>query len=102
MPSGGMVDLHRHSEALVETARLAAVDFLRTELRVANTMLDIASIGTDGEATARRREAARIAYSEVVKHVNGSSINFTQHERDELNTGLDSLTRRFDSDGGSR
>jgi hypothetical protein len=86
----------------MEAARLAAVDFLRTELRVANTMLDVASTGSEGEAAARRREAARTAYAEVVKHVNGSSINFTQHERDELMTGLDSLTRRFDSDGASR
>ena len=64
-------------------------------------MLDIASTGTDGEATARRREAARMAYTEVAKHVKGSSINFTQHERDELMTGLDRLARRFGSDGDS-
>jgi hypothetical protein len=95
-----MVDLHRNSEALRESARLAAVDFLRTELRVANTMLDVASTGTDVLATARRREAARMAYAEVVKHlVKGSGISLTQHERDELTTGLESIARRFDLEG---
>lgn len=99
-----MAYLQRHSEALLEAARLAAVDFLRTELRVANTMLDVASTGfADVQARERRHAAARIAYAEVVKHlVTGSNITFTDRERDELTTGLDSLARRFDPEGESQ
>jgi hypothetical protein len=92
-----MADLVQDSQALREAARRAGVDFLRTELRLANTLLDVAGTGVDAQIEQRRRHAARAAYAEVEKHlVKGGSITFTDGERAELTTGLVNLALRFD------
>jgi hypothetical protein len=92
-----MADLFQDSEALWDASRRAAVVFLRTELRVANTLLDLADTGTDLETKVRRREEARAAYIEVAEHLaKESRLTFSHGERAELTRGLDELARRFD------
>jgi hypothetical protein len=86
------------AEALRESARCAAVEFLRTEIRTANTLLDVAATGAGGDAHARRRGAARTAYDEVARHLaEGSKLVMTDRERGELATSLADLARRLGS-----
>lgn len=81
---------------LREAARHAAVEFLRIELRVANTMLDVATCSSDWRGGERRRAAARAACGEVARHLaKGSTIVLSASERDELTAGLDKLAHRF-------
>ena len=91
-----MSDVFNSAEALREGARLAAVDFLRTELRIARTMLHAASTTGDPEAAIRRHVAARTAIAEVVKHLgSGSRLELSESERGELTSGIDTLAPRL-------
>jgi hypothetical protein len=95
-----MADLFLASSSLLEAARRNAVDFLRIELRIANTMLDAAATATNPQIGARRHDAARAAYDEVARSLaTGSRLAFSEPERAELGTGLAELARRFDASG---
>ena len=85
------------SNALVTAAREAHLKFLTTELQVANTMLDSASLALDSETRERRHTSARDACGTVARYLSGEA---SQHElsveqRDELTSGLSRLQQRF-------
>ena len=92
----GMADLFRASSTLWEAAQRNAVDFLRIELRIANTMLDAADRTTDSRSAARRHDLARAAHDEVARSLaEGSRVAFSDGDRAELSTGLAEITRRL-------
>jgi hypothetical protein len=94
-----MADLFHETKALQEATRRVAVDFLRTELQVAKTLLDVAHAGLDAQTEGRRRHEARLAYAEVERRLTTNSrIILSATERDELTAGLAQLARRLDSD----
>ena len=73
-----------------------AVEFLRTELRVANTLLDLVQSRTDARANTRRRDEARAAYDEVEKQLGeGGSLALSEREQVELTIGVTELGRRL-------
>jgi hypothetical protein len=87
--------IQQSRELQVETRRLA-LDFLRTELRVANTLLELAERGREDQSAVRRRAEARAAYGEVAKRLlDPSEIELSASEREELATGLARLGRRL-------
>jgi hypothetical protein len=95
--SDRMTDVIRQSEALRRATSQAAVDFLRTELQVAHTLLDLADSAMGAGADARRRDQARMAVAEVAKGLaKEGHITFTESERNELTTGLTELAQRLD------
>src|SRR5258705_8241495 len=94
--SDQMSDLFRQSEALRHEARRVAVEFLRTELRIANTLLDLVQSRTDAQANTRRRDEARAAYDEVEKQLGeGGSLALSEREQVELTIGVTELGRRL-------
>jgi len=73
-----------------------AVEFLRTELRVGNTLLDLVQSRTDAQANTRRRDEARAAYDEVEKQLGeGGSLALSEREQVELTIGVTELGRRL-------
>jgi hypothetical protein len=72
------------------SARQWALDFLRLELRIANTMLDGATLARDDATRERRCWRAREACAEVDRHLTSASPHFrlTTSEREELADGL--------------
>jgi hypothetical protein len=76
--------------ALTYSARQALLDFLRLELKIANTMLDSAALARDDATRERRCRRAREACAEVDQHLTSESPHFqlATSEREELTGGL--------------
>ena len=92
-----MRDLSQSSEALIATARASRLAFLRTELRVANTMLNLAATSRDAGDRERRRDRAREACREVARHlaVAESPNALSARERVELASGMRAIEQRM-------
>jgi hypothetical protein len=92
-----MKDLPISSEALLFSARASRRDFLRTELKIANTMLDLAATSRDAGDRERRRGRAREACGEVARHlaVEDSPNALDAMERAELSAGVRRIEQRL-------
>jgi hypothetical protein len=86
----------RTTEELLATSRQARLRFLRTELQIASTMLDLADSASDQETRHRRESAAADACNEVARGLDPSSRTapLSELERAELTAGLDALDVR--------
>jgi hypothetical protein len=86
-----MDEAHRTiARALAYAAQQAFLDFLRIELKIANTMIDGAVLARDDATRERRCGRAREACAEVDRHLTSESPHFrwATHEREELTVGL--------------
>jgi hypothetical protein len=85
------------SEALLASARATRIDFLRAEIRIANTMLDLAATSRNAGDRERRRDRAREACGEVARHLavvdSVNAVNALQ--REELSTAVRGVERRL-------
>lgn len=80
----------------------AGLLFLRTELELALSLLDMSDPGYDQEAAARRRELAHEAYNVVSKYLTGSrtdALSLSLEERTEISRLHTELRRRLDELG---
>lgn len=84
------------ANALLISSRHARLRFLRTELQVANTMLNLAGSSLDPETRRRREAAAEDACAEVARNLGSRARTafLSRSERAELTAGLDALQRR--------
>ena len=79
--------------ALRETTRDTGFAFMRIELQVANTMLNITLHDADATRVDRRRVRAIEARDEVARHAD--DVWFTEAQRAELRDGLARLDARL-------
>jgi hypothetical protein len=87
------------SRVLLRSTRASMLTFLRTELRIATTMLDAAESAQDESARNRRLVIASQACSEVVRFLS-TDIGMTTlevAEREELTTGLRTVEERMNA-----
>jgi hypothetical protein len=78
------------THALAYSAQKSLLDFLRVELKIANTMMDSADLARDDQTRERRCGRAREACAEVDRHLTSGSPHFrlATSEREELADGL--------------
>jgi hypothetical protein len=87
------------NRALLRATRDTMLTFLRTELRVATTMLDAADSTQDESVRSRRLVMANLACAEVVRFLS-TDVGMTAlevSEREELATGLRAVEQRMKS-----
>lgn len=80
------------------------VAFLRAELEIANTMLELAAASVDEASRTRRLERASEAAAEVMSYLTaeGLPIHWTDTEHEELSRGLWKLIRRIRAGAATR
>jgi hypothetical protein len=99
LSNGIMSDLADISNALVASSRGLCVEVLRTELRIAQTMITLAVNTEDAAVQERRKHQAGEACAVVARHLSadGSPIVLSESERDELSEGLSAISQRLAS-----
>lgn len=90
-----MNDLTRNEAALADAVRASAVEFLRVELKIANTMLDLAAATDEAETHARRRAQANEAYSTVRRYLEGPAVPIADDDRLAIAEGVRALEQRM-------
>jgi len=87
------------SRALIESARAHRVEFLRVELKLANTMLDTSCSTHEELARERRRFRAEQACTEVSRALEADRTQayLTDAERQELTAGVARVHERLDA-----
>jgi hypothetical protein len=90
-----MSDLARNEAALADAVRASAVEFLKVELKIGNTMLDLAASTDERDTHARRRAQAQEACSTVKRYLDGPAVPIPAEEREALLVGLRALERRI-------
>jgi hypothetical protein len=85
------------SAALKAAVSATRVELLRTELRVANTMMDLVAVSQNRAGQQRRVKQAKHAYGVVAEHVHGvcRSPTLSGAERRALDVGLLQLRARL-------
>jgi hypothetical protein len=91
-----MKDLAHKDATLSQSVRSTQIEFLRAELQVANTMLDLAAASDEGWVRERRRAQAIEACEEVARHlIDDRGLALSETEREELSAELWAVTRRL-------
>ena len=85
----------RNEAALANAVRSSAIEFLRVELKIANTMLDLAASTTEEETHARRRAQAIEAFSAVKRYLEAPAVPLLAEDRDSITAGLHALEERI-------
>jgi hypothetical protein len=95
-----MNDLVRKEGAMQAAVRASAIEFLKVELKIANTMLDLAAATSEHGAHQRRRAQAIEAYATVARYLSGegSTVPLGEEQRKELTVGLLSVARRMSAE----
>ena len=81
--------------ALANAVRSSAVEFLRVELKIANTMLDLAAATIEQETHARRRAQALEAYNTVKRYLETPAVPLLGEDRASIAAGLHALEERI-------
>jgi hypothetical protein len=94
-----MNDLVRNG-AIKDAVRASAIEFLKVELRIANTMLDLAATTGEHEAQQRRRAQANEACVTVARYLNGEgpAVPLGDEQHAALTVALRSLERRMSAE----
>jgi hypothetical protein len=90
-----MTDLTRNEAALADAVRSSALEFLRVELKIANTMLDLAASASEQETHERRREQARIACDTVKRYLDEPAVPIPTKDHDAISESLRALEQRI-------
>jgi hypothetical protein len=90
-------DITRPSDASVASTSAIGFEFLRTELQIANTMLDLADVADDVATYDRRRARAVAARVEVERRLapDAPRIGLNEKQREELSASLRYVSRRL-------
>jgi hypothetical protein len=90
-----MNDLAKNEAALANAVRTSALEFLRVELKIANTMLDLAASTGEEETQERRREQAMLACSTVKRYLDGPAVPLPVEDSQEIRQCLRALEQRI-------
>jgi hypothetical protein len=90
-----MNELAKNDAVLADSVRSSAVEFLRVELRIANTMLDLAAATSEAESYARRRAQAQEAYSTAKRYLNEPAVPLHAEDVRVIAAGLRALEERI-------
>jgi hypothetical protein len=90
-----MNDLARNGAALANAVRTSAVEFLRVELKIANTMLDLAASTDEEETHERRRAQANEACDAVKRYLDEPAVPLAVKDRQAIMEGLHALQQRI-------
>ena len=92
-----MTDPQRRHDELRAEVRSSQLAFLRTELEVAKSLLDLATSLEDAATQVRRRSLAEEACTEVARRLseNSRGITLCEDDREELSAELWRLHRRL-------
>jgi CTP-dependent riboflavin kinase len=95
-----MNDVARNADAIQDAVRASAIEFLKVELKIANTMLDLAASTAEHEAHQRRLGQANEAYSTVARYLSGEgpTVTLDEEQREALTVELRSLARRMSAE----
>jgi hypothetical protein len=90
-----MIDPATNEAALASAVRTSAIEFLRVELKIANTMLDLAASTHEQEAHARRRAQAVEAYNTVKRYLAEPPVPLPEADSQEILDSLRVLEQRM-------
>jgi hypothetical protein len=92
-----MNDLTRNEAALADAVRASAIEFLRVELKIANTMLDLAAATGERETRARRRAQAKEACRTVKRYLEGPAVPLPAEDQQAIAESLRAVEQRFNA-----
>jgi hypothetical protein len=81
--------------ALANAVRSSAIEFMRVELKIGNTMLDLAAATSDRETHARRHAQAVEARNAVTRYLADPAVPLHVDDRDSIAAGLLALDERI-------
>ncbi|MDQ6635864.1 MAG: hypothetical protein M3Z10_14025 [Gemmatimonadota bacterium] len=90
-----MYHADRKDDALANAIRSSAIEFMRVELKIGNTMLDLAAATSDRETYARRRAQAIEACNTVKRHLDEPAVPLPGEETNSIGAGLHALQSRI-------
>jgi hypothetical protein len=92
-----MNEIARPSDANAASPSGSGFEFLRTELQIAHTMLDLADVADDRATYDRRRARADAARVEVERRLSAAApkIGLNEQQCEELFAGLRLVERRL-------
>jgi hypothetical protein len=95
-----MNDTTRNADAIQDAVRASAIEFLKVELKIANTMLDLAAATEEHETHQRRLAQANAAYATVARYLSGdgSRVPLGEEQREALTMELRTLARRMNAE----
>lgn len=80
---------------LANAVRSSALEFMRVELKIGNTMLDLAAATSDQETHARRHAQATEACNTVKRYLGEPAVPLPAEDRESIATGLRALEQRI-------
>jgi hypothetical protein len=94
-----MNDTTRNPDSIQDAVRASAVEFLKVELKIANTMLDLAAATAEHATHQRRLAQANVAYATVARYLGGEGpVPLSEEQREALALELRSLERRMSAE----
>jgi molecular chaperone DnaK (HSP70) len=90
-----MNDLAKNESPLADAVRASALEFLKVELKIGNTMLDLAAATDERETNARRRAQAQEACSTVKRYLHEPPVPLSAEDRQAIGEGLNALEKRI-------
>jgi hypothetical protein len=95
-----MNDTARNADAVQDAVRASAVEFLKVELKIANTMLDLAASTEEHEIHQRRLAQANLACATIARYLSsdGPAVPLGEEQREALTRQLRSLERRISAE----
>jgi hypothetical protein len=86
-----------NESALANAVQASAIEFLKVELKIGNTMLDLAASTDDRETHARRYAQAKEACNTVKRYLAGPAVPLPVEDRRMIADGLRALEQRIGS-----